>query len=101
MTIKHQPQSRLKIFGSILLVLTVVGMAYRWHQGRQPRSSNKILAEVYQKGMYAADRPILSFSKKIFYFSMLDMKMPVECVYKFTNKGKKKLDYSSGKRGML
>ena len=91
MAIKHQPQIRLKMFGNILPVLIVVGMAYQWQQGRQPQSSNKILAEVYQKGMYAADRPILSFPQKMFYFSVLDVKTPVERVYKFTNKGKKDL----------
>jgi len=87
---KHQSKRRLQIFGSvfsILLFLAMAGFAYRWHQGSQAQAHNKILAEIYQKGMYAADRPVLLFSNKVFDFGTIAAGKIVEHTYQFTNMG--------------
>lgn len=67
MAMKHQSKRKLQILGgtlSTLLLLAMAGFVYRWYQREQSQAPNKILAEIYHKGMYAEDRPILSFSKK-------------------------------------
>lgn len=91
---KHQSKRRLRIFGSVfsmLLFLTMVGFVYRWYQGRPSQVSNKVLAEVYQKGMYAVDRPILLFSNKVFDFGTIATGTSVEHTYTFTNTGESSL----------
>ena len=57
----------------------------------QAQASKQVLAAIYQEGMYVADRPILSFSQKVFDFGTVDASTLVEHVYIFTNEGEKAL----------
>jgi Protein of unknown function (DUF1573) len=75
----------------MLLLLTMAGFVYRWRQGRQSQAPNKVLAEIYQKGMYVEDRPILSFSQRVFDFGRIAGGEAIEHMYTFTNTGKKPL----------
>ena len=76
---------------SLLLVAGAGFFAYRFHLTRDSKTVSSILAKVYQKGMYTANRPILSFPQKIFDLHIGHSDMPVEQVYTFTNKGEKDL----------
>jgi Protein of unknown function (DUF1573) len=95
MAIKHQSKRKIQILGStfgILLFFTMVGFVYRWYQRGQSQASNKVLAEIYQKGMYAEDRPILSFSQRVFDLGTIAAgREAIEYTYLFTNTGKKPL----------
>lgn len=95
MAMKHQSKRNFLILGStfsMLLLFIMASFVCRWYQREKSQDLNKILAEIYQKGMYAADRPILSFSQRVFDFGTVTTGgEAIEYKYLFTNTGKKPL----------
>jgi Protein of unknown function (DUF1573) len=95
MAMKHQSKRNFLILGStfsMLLLFIMASFVCRWYPRRKSQDPNKILTEIYQKGMYAADRPILSFSQRVFDFGTVTTGgEAIEHKYLFTNTGKKPL----------